>query len=98
MPDPEFKIPTGYSAPFAVVTDSDHTAWLLIATALGLCLILLEQDHTYSWVPSTGAAARNGPLPRQTHGDGISVDSNDSRQVIMRKDTSFQVSYSNRDI
>ena len=57
MPDPEFKIPTGYSAPFAVVTDSDHTAWLLIATALGLCLILLEQDHTYSWVPSTGAAA-----------------------------------------
>lgn len=34
-------IPNGYSAPFAVVTDTDHGAWIIIATALGLSQILL---------------------------------------------------------
>lgn len=33
-------IPDGYSAPFAVVTDADHGAWIIIATALGLSQIL----------------------------------------------------------
>lgn len=36
-----FIIPPGYSPPFAIVTDSDHTAWILIATALGLACSLL---------------------------------------------------------
>lgn len=40
-PNPQFIIPDGYSPPFAVVTDTDHTAWIYIATALGLALILL---------------------------------------------------------
>ncbi|KAF2166647.1 hypothetical protein M409DRAFT_23278 [Zasmidium cellare ATCC 36951] len=34
-------IPNGYSTPFAVVTDTDHGAWIIIATALGLSQILL---------------------------------------------------------
>lgn len=34
-------IPSGYSAPFAVVTDTDHGAWIIITTALGLSQILL---------------------------------------------------------
>lgn len=57
-----------------------------------------EQDNTDSWMPSTGVAARNGRAPRQTNSDGTSVDSNDSRQMIIRKDTSYQISYANRDI
>lgn len=39
--DDGFIIPPGYSPPFAIVTDSDHTAWILIATALGLACSLL---------------------------------------------------------
>ncbi|KIX04901.1 uncharacterized protein Z518_05772 [Rhinocladiella mackenziei CBS 650.93] len=34
-------IPSGYSLPFAVVTDNDHTAWIIIAAAIGLSWILL---------------------------------------------------------
>lgn len=39
--DPQFTVPDRYSPPFASVTDTDHTAWIYIATALGLALILL---------------------------------------------------------
>ena len=41
MSDSAFPIPDGYSPPYAVVTEADHTAWLLVATAMGLCMILL---------------------------------------------------------
>jgi len=34
-------IPSGQYPPFAVVTETDHTAWIIIATALGLSCILL---------------------------------------------------------
>ncbi|KAH8602282.1 hypothetical protein B0O99DRAFT_648094 [Bisporella sp. PMI_857] len=34
-------VPPGQYPPFAVVTDTDHSAWIIIATALGLSLILL---------------------------------------------------------
>lgn len=34
-------IPPGYSEPFTVITDTDHGAWIIIATALGLSQILL---------------------------------------------------------
>ena len=33
--------PPGQSPPFAVVTPTDHTAWIVIATALGLSWVLL---------------------------------------------------------
>lgn len=36
----QFIIPDGYSPPFAIVSDTDHTAWIIIATALGLALVL----------------------------------------------------------
>ncbi len=39
-PSSSFSAPS-YSAPFAVVTDTDHSAWLIIATALGLSWSLL---------------------------------------------------------
>jgi len=38
---PEFIVPPGYYPPFAVVTKTDHTAWIFIATALGLGCTLL---------------------------------------------------------
>lgn len=38
---PPIVIPSGYHPPFAVVTDTDHTAWIIIAAALGLSMILL---------------------------------------------------------
>ncbi|EXJ56542.1 hypothetical protein A1O7_06886 [Cladophialophora yegresii CBS 114405] len=34
-------LPPGYSPPFYEVTDTDHTAWIIIATALCLCWLLL---------------------------------------------------------
>jgi hypothetical protein len=34
-------VPPGHYPPFAVVTESDHTAWIIIAAALGLCWVLL---------------------------------------------------------
>jgi hypothetical protein len=34
-------IPSGYYPPFAVVTETDHAAWIIIATALGLSWILV---------------------------------------------------------
>jgi hypothetical protein len=36
-----FPVPSGQYPPFAVVTDTDHTAWIIIATALGLSCILI---------------------------------------------------------
>lgn len=33
-------VPPGQSAPFARVTDTDHRAWILIASALGTALAL----------------------------------------------------------
>ena len=34
-------IPPGYSPPYAVVTEDDHTAWIVIAASLGLACALL---------------------------------------------------------
>ncbi|KAM3074424.1 hypothetical protein ACMFMG_002772 [Clarireedia jacksonii] len=34
-------VPPGNSAPFAVVTDTDHSAWIIIATSLGLACVLV---------------------------------------------------------
>jgi hypothetical protein len=34
-------VPEGYHPPFAVVSPRDHTAWIVIATTLGLVNILL---------------------------------------------------------
>ena len=34
-------IPSGYALPFYEVTDKDHTAWIIIATALCLSWLLL---------------------------------------------------------
>lgn len=39
--DPRPPIPAGYSPPFSTVTDDNHAAWLIIATALGLACILI---------------------------------------------------------
>ncbi|KAH9845567.1 hypothetical protein Tdes44962_MAKER06477 [Teratosphaeria destructans] len=38
----QFKVPEGYYPPFTVITDEDHTGWIVIATALGLCMVLLS--------------------------------------------------------
>lgn len=35
------KIPTGFSLPFATVTDDDHTAWIVITTLLGIVYSIL---------------------------------------------------------
>ncbi len=36
-----FIVPPGQSPPFTVVTDTDHEAWIVVATAFGLCCSLL---------------------------------------------------------
>ena len=36
-----FPVPPGQHPPFAVVTDTDHTAWILVATAVGLSCVFL---------------------------------------------------------
>ncbi len=36
----EFHVPPGQYPPFAVVTPNDHTAWILIVTALGVACFL----------------------------------------------------------
>ncbi|KAH8807094.1 hypothetical protein F5884DRAFT_675691 [Xylogone sp. PMI_703] len=41
MSAPDFVIPPDHYPPFAVVTTTDHSAWIIIATALGLSFILL---------------------------------------------------------
>jgi hypothetical protein len=59
------------------------------------------RDVAYSydiWVRDTNGEAANQENgaqrdTKQASGDGTSVDSNDSRQMIIRKDTSFQVAY-----
>lgn len=38
---PWSAVPAGQHAPFAVVTPNDHSAWVIIASALGLALTLL---------------------------------------------------------
>ncbi len=39
MPAP--AVPEGQAPPFAVVTPTDHSAWIIIATAFGLSCVLL---------------------------------------------------------
>lgn len=34
-------VPPGQSAPFATITPTDHRAWIIISTALGLSMSLL---------------------------------------------------------
>lgn len=41
MPTTGLVVPPGQSAPFAVVTSTDHSAWVIIATALGLSCLLV---------------------------------------------------------
>lgn len=40
MADFRFTVPPGQSAPFATVTPTDHSAWIIISTALGLSMSL----------------------------------------------------------
>ncbi|RFU35677.1 hypothetical protein B7463_g743, partial [Scytalidium lignicola] len=41
MSAPDFVLPPDNYPPFAVVTATDHTAWILVTTALGLSFLLL---------------------------------------------------------
>ncbi|KAJ8061953.1 hypothetical protein OCU04_009738 [Sclerotinia nivalis] len=41
MPTTGLVVPPGQSPPFAVVTSTDHAAWVIIATALGLSCVLI---------------------------------------------------------
>ena len=41
MSGTSIPVPEGQYPPFEVVTDTDHTAWIIIATALGLSFILI---------------------------------------------------------
>ena len=41
MTEAGITIPPGQSAPFATVTSTDHSAWIIISTALGLSMSLL---------------------------------------------------------
>lgn len=41
MPTHGLVVPPGQSPPFAVVTSTDHSAWIIIATALGLACVLV---------------------------------------------------------
>lgn len=34
-------VPPGQHAPFATVTENDHTAWIIISTAMGMAFTLL---------------------------------------------------------
>lgn len=38
------QVPPGQSPPFAAVTDTDHRAWIIIATALGISMTLLSSS------------------------------------------------------
>lgn len=40
-PTYNFATPDGQYPPLAVITDDDHRAWIIIATALGLAIVLL---------------------------------------------------------
>jgi hypothetical protein len=41
-------VPHGQSPPFAVVTPTDHSAWIIITTAFGLaCLLLFTLIRTF---------------------------------------------------
>lgn len=41
MPTTGLVVPLGQSPPFAVVTSTDHSAWIIVATALGLACVLV---------------------------------------------------------
>lgn len=41
QPNTGASLPAGYSPPFAVVTEENHSAWIIIATALGLACVLV---------------------------------------------------------
>lgn len=41
MTDSGFVVPEGQSPPFTIVTDTDHTGWIIIAAALGLACIVM---------------------------------------------------------
>lgn len=38
---PMDSTPAGYYPPFSVVTDENHSAWIIIATTLGLACVLV---------------------------------------------------------
>lgn len=47
-------VPPGQYPPFAVVTQTDHTAWIIITAALGLCWVLLFTGIRIFIRPSIG--------------------------------------------
>ncbi|KAF7867531.1 uncharacterized protein EAF02_009722 [Botrytis sinoallii] len=49
MPTTGLVVPPGQSPPFAVVTSTDHSAWIIIATALGLsCLLVFSGIKSFA--------------------------------------------------
>lgn len=38
----ELHVPDGYYPPYAVVTDTDHGAWIIIAVALGITFVIIS--------------------------------------------------------
>jgi hypothetical protein len=53
------------------------------------------REHEYSYGVGSGRNAIKQTPARHGNGDATSVDSNDSRQMIIRKDTTYQVRYEN---
>lgn len=41
MADSGIVVPPGQHGPFSTITSTDHSAWIIISSALGLCLSLL---------------------------------------------------------
>ena len=51
------------------------------------------REHTYSYGVDTGQNEIKRTVPEHANGDATSVDSDDSRQMIIRKDITFDVRY-----
>ena len=44
----DFAVPAGQYPPFAVVTEDDHRAWIIVTTALGLaCALVFAGIRTF---------------------------------------------------
>lgn len=37
----QLQVPDGYYQPFAVISENDHAGWIIIASALGLAMVLI---------------------------------------------------------
>jgi hypothetical protein len=67
----ELHVPDGYYPPYAVVTSTDHGAWIIIAVALGITFVIISSliriflrisfvqrpglDDTFLFVATVGA-------------------------------------------